>query len=182
MTLGAIKVNVLIGMILSILLGRAALAETIIGAIGNASGENASYGFWNNVGRNLEMAQLTQVGAEAMVWHTLQDIKYFGPQPRFGGRRYDNLRVPDELEISWREKPQMGALAYTGELKGPYRVKVRSRIPSEVLRMAGDENYLLHLSFLAGKEPILFNWRLEKYPGTGTGNIIIVKQGGDSSK
>jgi hypothetical protein len=165
-------------------------------------GENFSVNFLSMVNRGLEDVAVSMPGNREAVWAS-QGMTPAHPPPRafnvgdsnIGGDMYtadNNQLVPEEVEVSWRELPSPGGKPYTGELKGPYRVKVRSRIPPDVLRMARKEGYFVELMFSVGEWPILFGWDLVEFPSIASGRtgleliragrkpIELVKRGGDS--
>ncbi len=67
-------------------------------------------------------------------------------------------KVPEEAEIHWRKMPPSGGQPYTGETVGPFRVKVRSRIPEEALKLARRKGYSIGIEFSVGKEPVMLCW------------------------
>lgn len=67
-------------------------------------------------------------------------------------------KVPEDVEVSWRKMLPPSDNPYIGEQIGPFRVKVRSRIPQEVLQMARQDGYSLGIKISIGKEPILLCW------------------------
>jgi hypothetical protein len=151
-------------------------------------GENIAFAVFNNSGRVLQMTRVGSVGDPDSRWNGLAvhaPVPAFRlNDPEFGGARYlaeNGHRVSEEVEVSWREVPPPGAPPYTGELKGPYRVVVRSRVPADMLALAAKDGFVLQLSFSVGQLPILFNWRVIDYtqPGPGTKTVA---QGGDSFK
>lgn len=151
-------------------------------------GENVAFALFNNSSRVLQDVGVHRVGSRVEEWNgaaILRPVPAFRlNDPSFGGAQYsaeNGHRVPDEVEVSWRELPPAGAPPYTGELKGPYRVVVRSRVPADMLALAAKDGIVLQLSFSVGQLPILFNWRVLDYtqPGPGTKTVA---QGGDSFK
>lgn len=86
--------------------------------------------------------------------------------------------VPEQVEISWRNLPQQGQALYRGDIEGPYTIKVRSRIPADVLKKSREAGYDLSLMFLVGKQPVTFCWRLGDYKSSPPSNITL-QQGGD---
>lgn len=98
----------------------------------------------------------SQSGQPANTWKP--SAKHPRQMPSFGGNQLNPHKIPEEVLITWREMPPSGGQPYTGELKGPYRVKVRERIPDEVLKQARRDGFSVNLSFSAGELPILFNW------------------------
>jgi hypothetical protein len=174
------------------------LVHTLTGCAAQAmgmlrSGENASYSVNNIAPRELEQVRLvdgmnpdrwyfSQSGQAANTWKP--SAKYPKSMPSFGGNQYSSdsgHKIPDELLVSWREMPAPGSQPYTGEAKGPFRIKVRSRIPEDVLRQIRREGVSLQLSFTAGELPILFNWKLVDYHReSALIGIEVLRQGGDS--
>ena len=155
-------------------------------------GENFSVDFRSVVNRGLEDVAVSMPGNREAAWSS-QNMTPANPPPYApdssgaGGDMYtadNNHLVPEEVEVSWRELPSPGGKPYTGELKGPYRVKVRSRIPPDVLRMARENGYVVEVEVTVGELPILLDWQLAEFPGvidgTGTGLIKVIKRGGDS--
>lgn len=153
-------------------------------------GENAKYGASNTAPREMEQVRVVDANNPNR-WYFSQSgqgadtrkpgVKYV---PSFGGNHLNPHKIPEEVLITWREMPPPGGQPYTGELKGPYRVKVRERIPDEVLRQARRDGFLVELSFSVGEPPILFNWKLVGYKSvTGSGRgIQDWCLGGDSFK
>jgi hypothetical protein len=151
-------------------------------------GENAKYGASNTTPREIEQVRVmnasnpnrwyfSQSGQPANTWKP--SAEYPRRMPSFGGNHLNPHKIPEEVLITWREMPPSGGQPYTGELNGPYRVKVRERIPKEVLNAASKDGYLVELSFSAGELPIRFNWKLIDFVSLkhGTKDWCI---GGDS--
>lgn len=67
-------------------------------------------------------------------------------------------KVPEEVEVSWRKMPPPSDNPYVGEQIGPFRIKVRSRIPEEALKLARREGYSIGIRFSVGKEPVMLCW------------------------
>ncbi|GEM_PF-3319481 len=155
------RIIIMIGL-LQFLSGCAVQAGGLFG-----SGENASYSVRNSAPREMEDVQVVgaagmpyagQLRQPANTWKP--SAEYPRQMPNFGGNRLNPHKIPEEVLITWREIPPSGGQPYTGELKGPYRVKVRERIPDEVLKQARRDGFSVNLSFSAGELPILFNWKL----------------------
>lgn len=174
------RIVVMIGL-LQFLSGGAVQAGGLFG-----SGENASYSVRNIAPREMEDVQV--VGATGMPYagQLRQPANTWKPSPQhprqmpsFGGNHLNPHKIPEEVLITWREMPPSGGQPYTGELNGPYQVKVRERIPKEVLNAASKNGYLVELSFSAGELPIRFNWKLIDFVSLkhGTKDWCI---GGDS--
>ena len=81
--------------------------------------------------------------------------------------------VPEEVKVSWRKLPRAGQALYRGDVEGPYTVKVRSRIPLDVLKKSREPGYDLALMFLVGKSPVSFCWRLGDYKSKPPANIKL---------
>jgi len=86
--------------------------------------------------------------------------------------------IPEEVQVSWRETPVEGEQWYDSKQVGPYSVKLRSRIPDDVISKASKTKYILNIGLSVGKLPILVCWRLVRsvHPKPGT---VYVQQGGD---
>ena len=180
------KRNIILAAALCSLLAGCATAGTSL----FSSGENLAVGFWNNSDREIEQIKIHRTSAEG---RRVKWTGQLGMKPRpdgrktpgFGGDMYDNIdyKIPEEAEVSWREMPPEGAAPYTGELKGPYRVKVLSRIPPEIQRVARKGGYWVEITFSVGEFPILFDWMLVDRTGLTVdyrGKSKMLCQGGDS--
>lgn len=173
------------------------LSSCAVQAMGGLrAGENARYGADNIAPRDIQDINVVDT-ANPDRWYFSQSrqpantwkpsVKYSRQMPSFGGDQFNSdsgHKIPDEVLISWREMPPPGGQPYTGELKGPHRIKVRSRIPDEVLKLARRDGFSVNLSFSAGESPTLFNWKLVEYKSvTGSGRgIQDWCLGGDSFK
>lgn len=149
-------------------------------------GENASYSVRNTAPREMQDVQVVGVTGRPYAGQLRQPANTWKPSaeyprriPSFGGNHLNPHKIPEEVLITWREMPPPGGQPYTGELNGPHRVKVRERIPKEVLDAARNDGFLVELSFTAGELPILFNWKLIDFVSLkhGTKDWCI---GGDS--
>lgn len=153
-----------------------------------SSGENISFSFWNASSRELESLAVTKPGEPRVKWASQGGMKprpSGSKEPSFGGDRYfadNNQKIPEEVDVSWREMPPPGGAPYTGELKGPYRMEVRSRIPPDILKMAGKNGYVLSVTWSMGVEPVKFNWKLESrtFDKNDVGTSKELARGGDS--
>lgn len=155
-------------------------------------GENASYSATNLKLTGIEDIQVrgngenSYFGSASMQPYSLRPIAKYVPfrGGAGGGSQYmsdTGHKIPEEVMITWRELPPAGGKSYTGELKGPYRVKVRERIPKEVLDAAKRRGVSVALSFGVGVLPIVFNWQLSDYElDNPKGQIKTLRQGGDS--
>lgn len=172
---------IIIGTALLLLTGCSARAMGLL-----RGGENAKYGASNTAPREIEQVEVEGIDGRPYFSQSGQradtrkpGVKYV---PGFGGDQFNSdsgHKIPEEVLISWREMPPPGGQSYTGELKGPYRVKVREHIPKEVLAIARREGFSVDISFSAGELPIILNWKLTDYTGSdpGTKSRCI---GGDS--
>lgn len=127
-------------------------------------GENATYSYWNNASEDVESVEIVGVyqdhkkylisssRAKSAGWNT----RWF-----IGGNQYmsdTGHKVPEQVEVSWRKIPPVGGKPYSGELMGPYRVAVRSRIPEEALKLARRVGYSIGIEFSVGREPVMLCW------------------------
>jgi len=134
-------------------------------------GENASYSFWNN--SDEVVGNIVTVGIYADNKKRYFDsasrsepvrrhVQFGQPIHGFiGGHQMmadTGHKVPEDVEVSWRKMLPPSDNPYIGEQIGPFRVKVRSRIPQEVLQMARQDGYSLGIKISIGKEPILLCW------------------------
>lgn len=174
------RIIIMVGL-LQFLTGCAVQASGLSG-----SGVNASYSADNTSPRDIEQVRVADASNPDR-WYFSQSWKQANPwrpeHPKqrlnFGGNHLNPHKIPEEVLITWREMPPSGGQPYTGELNGPHRVKVRERIPKEVLDAAKNDGFLVALSFSAGELPILFNWKLIDFVSLkhGTKDWCI---GGDS--
>ncbi|MEW6416082.1 MAG: hypothetical protein AB1482_12615 [Pseudomonadota bacterium] len=142
-------------------------------------GENASYSFWNNASEDIESVEIVGLYQDhkkylisaARVMPARHNIRAF-----YGGYQYmsdTGHKVPEQVEVSWRKMPPVGGKPYTGELMGPYRVVVRSRIPEEALKLARRGDYSIGIEFSVGKEPVMLCWGVvTKEGGSLLGTIV----------
>ena len=156
-------------------------------------GENAGYGAINVSSRELEQVKVVdasnpdreyagQSGAPAGL---NPGIKY--PKTRriaAGHNRYmsdTGHKVPEAVLVSWREMPAAGGQPYTGTLFGPYRIVVRSRIPSAILEQTQKRTVHIDIGFTSGMVPPIMQWRLiDDAAGSDMqGRPKILAEGGD---
>lgn len=129
-----------------------------------SQGENASYSFWNNSEEEIESLEIVGIYQDKKKYLISSSrVKAANWQTRWfvGGNQYmsdTGHKIPEEMEINWRKMPPVGGKPYTGELMGPYRVLVRSRIPEEALKLARREGYSIGIEFSVGKQPVLLCW------------------------
>ena len=129
-----------------------------------SQGENVSYSFWNNSDKDVEKMEITGIYEDRKKYLISSSVaKAAGWNTRWfvGGSQYmadTGHKVPEEVEVSWRKMPSSGDNPYTGEPVGPFRIKVRSRIPQEALQLARRDGYSLGIEFSVGKQPILLCW------------------------
>lgn len=129
-----------------------------------SQGENASYSFWDNASEEVESVEIVglyqdhkkHLISSSRVKPARHSIRAFS-----GGYQYmsdTGHKIPKEVEIRWRKLPPLDGKPYTGEVVGPFRVKVRSRIPDEALKLARREGYSIGIEFSVGKEPVMLCW------------------------
>lgn len=87
-------------------------------------------------------------------------------------------RVPARVEVSWRLPPRAGQGRYKGDLVGPLELKLRSRIPKDVLSAATGRGRTLQIAVSVGVIPILVRWRLIEPNLDGRGHREM-SRGGD---
>lgn len=127
---------------------------------------NVGYGAWN-----ISDKEVTNVNIGGY-YKKKRLTSYPHMTPRMGITVFFNKQVtniiPEEVKVSW----------HNTEPVGPYRVKLRSRIPDDVIRKASKTTHTLKIGVSVGKLPILVCWRLERsaYPKPGS---YYVQQGGD---
>lgn len=153
-----------------------------------SQGENASYSFWNNASEEVESVEIVGLyqdhkkhlisssRAKAAGWNT----RWF-----IGGSQYmsdTDHKVPEEAEIRWRKLPPLDGKPYTGEVVGPFRVKVRSRIPDEALKLARREGYSIGIRFSVGEEPVMLCWGVVAPESDSRGRSTIMSGGQCSPK
>ena len=154
-------------------------------------GENGSY-----MASNLNLAEVEQVdikvgqrsyfSASSMLQYSTKPLtsKYLPSGGAGGGYKYPadtGHKIPDEVTITWRELPPIGGKPYTGQLKGPFRVKVRERIPKEVLQAVSRDGVYLEMLFSFADSGVLFNWQLTDFDRANPkGQIKVLRKGGDS--
>ena len=176
-----------------------ALAQLLSGGAAQAMGlfsrgENASYS-----ATNLQMTTVEDVevkghsgrsyfSAGELIQYSIRPIvKYEAFLGGAGGGNQFNSdtghKIPVEILVTWRELPPGGSKPYTGLLKGPYRLKVREKIPKEVLQAVQKNGVSVVLSFAFSDQGVLFNWQLIDYDlDNPTSAIKVLRQGGDSFK
>ena len=144
-----------------------------------SQGENASYSFWNNTDQDVEKVEI--VGIYQDQKRTLvsyPDGKAAGWNTRWfsGGNQYmadTGHQVPEEAEVRWLKMPPLGGKPYTGEAVGPFRIKVRSRIPQEALQLVRRDGYSIGIEFSVGKEPVLLCWGIVTKKGANQLGVIM---------
>ena len=156
-------------------------------------GENAGYGDVNVSSRNLEQIRVADASnPERMYASPLGAPAGVSPGREYpktnriaaGHNRYmadTGHKVPEAVLVSWREMPALGAQPYTGQLFGPYRIVVRSRIPASVLQQIRQDKVRIDIGFSVGMVPPIMQWRLvDEAAGSDLqGNSKILAQGGD---
>lgn len=167
-----------------------ALAGCITNAGPFSEGENADYGITNVSPRELEEVRVEGANGKSYAGQLGQPAYHPLPgkprvMPSFGGNRFmsdTGHKIPEEVWISWREMPSPGGKPYTGELKGPYKVLIRSRIPEDVLKLSRRDGFVIQVGLTSGVLPIVFQWRLvdERKGSDFQGRVTPIAQGGDS--
>ena len=178
-----------------------ALAQFLSGGAAQAlglfsRGENASYSATNLNRRAVEDVELT--GSDGRSYDSALSTDPYSLKSGFtytpfrvgvagGGNQYmsdTGHKVPEEMFVTWRELPPAGVKPYTGQRKGPFRVKVREKIPREVLFQIRKPGVSLQMIFAFSDDGLLFDWQLIEFKsvsGSGSG-IDVLRQGGDSFK
>lgn len=150
-----------------------------------SQGENVGYSFWNDSDEEVEAVKI--VGIYPDYTKELSGASRSKPQKWFvhpgqptqgfsGGYQFKSdtgHKLPEEMEVSWRKMPPPGAEPYTGELMGPYRVLVRSRISDEALRLAKRDGYSLGINLSVGKQPVLLCWGVATKKGASLLGTIM---------
>jgi len=132
----------------------------------NNSRLNVGYSAWN-----ISAEELTDINIGGY-YSTKRLASYPHHTPSMGANVFLDRQlaqlIPEEVKVSW----------HNTEPVGPYRVKLRSRMPDDVIRKATKRGYILNIGVSVGKLPILVCWRLERsaHPKPGT---YYVQQGGD---
>lgn len=169
------------------------------GAIGfQNSGENASYSADNWTKGTIQSMKVYGTGNIFRLYDSASEIpphfnptdkvqiSNFQPIPGVGGNQFmadTGHRIPEEVEAQWRRMPPPGGKNYTGELVGPLRVKVRERIPPEVLLVARKRGMNIGIELGLTESRIWVNWGVVDFnrrKGTGIVGIVRLCVGGDS--
>lgn len=141
--------------------------------------ENAGYSFWNNSDEDIEAVKIVGIYPEyksELIGASQAKAAHWSTRWFVGGNQYradTGHKIPEEMEISWRKIPPPNGQPYTGELVGPYRVLVRSRIPREALQLARRDGYSLGLEFSVGKQPVLLCWGVATKKGSSLVGTIM---------
>ena len=177
-----------------------ALAQLLSGGAAQAMGlfsrgENASYSATNLNLRTVEDVELT--GSDGRSYDSALSMEQYSLRPVFtytpfqgggagGGNQYmsdTGHKVPEEMSVTWRELPPVGDKPYTGQRKGPFRIKVREKIPKEVLAAIRKHGVSLRLIVAFSDNQLLVDWQLIDYDlDNPTSAIKVLRQGGDSFK
>lgn len=156
-----------------------------------SQGENAVYSFKNNSDDEIGNVQTIGLYSDGTKRYfdsasrALPIRRYvpFGqPIIGYGGghqmKSDTGHKIPEEMEISWRKMPSSGTNPYMGEQVGPYRIKIRARIPEVALQLARRDAYSLVITPSVGKEPVLFCWALaETGKSDHRGRSIVIAGG-----
>lgn len=146
-------------------------------------GENAAYSFWNNGSEEVESVEIVGLYQDYKKYLiSSSHAKSAGWNTRWftGGSQYmsdTGHTVPEQVEVSWRKMPPVGGKPYTGELMGPYRVVVRSRIPEAALKLARRVGYSIGIEFSVGKEPVMLCWGVVAAESDFRGRSTIISGG-----
>ena len=167
-----------------LLVGIASLITLITSGCASYPGENVSYAIWNHdTSSPLQKISLDDgkggrySGADERSPRPQNSIGWQDRGASYGAEL--GGRVPDYVFVSWRKMPKDGQKIYEGDLIGPFKLALRSRIPSEVLKkITGNRRYWLEIGVSAGVEPILVRWNLVDYE-SGQIGIKILQRGGD---
>lgn len=165
---------------------------TVTGAgersVGVVGGESAHYAIDNFGGFRVEAALGTSIRGR-VAYRALAEpyrgniqLLLAGIDPAFLFVASSGHKIPDEVEVSWREPPLPGGHMYSGPRQGPYVVPVRSRIPGDVLRQVRTDDKVLCISFGIGGETVLLNWAVVEYDGQVrfARDRKVLRHGGDS--
>lgn len=149
-------------------------------------GESVSYAIWNNR-TDVELHSLLLTSSEGEL--AGGEYEVHPPLPPGGGGwahggsavlRDANHRIPEVAYVSWRIPAKHGQDKFEGTKVGPIPVKLRSRIPTDVLQqIRGSRRYYLEIGVSAGIAPVLVRWRLVDGEPAGQLAPIEVQRGGD---
>ena len=92
------------------------------------------------------------------------------PRPRAGAYALavKGHRIPEYVLVRWRMPPLPGVRRYGGEVAGPFRLAVRSRIPAEVLESVRDQWRLrLEIAVSANRNGPGLQWQLVRQHDDG---------------
>jgi hypothetical protein len=130
-----------------------------------SQGETVGYSAWNNSDEKVQNIEIVGIFPD----RKQLILSFLGGDP-YPVRRVQGFvgnvqymsdtghKVPEEVEVSWRKVPPGDSKPYSGELMGPYRIVVRSRIPEAAFKLARRNGYSLGINFSVGKEPLMLCW------------------------
>lgn len=167
-------------------MGLMSLIPLLTSGCASSRGENVSYAIWNQgpIGSQLQKLSLNDgKGGEYASVDQTYPRAHDNRGWQNGGRAYAASlggRVPDYVFVSWRKMPKDGQEIYGGDLVGPFKIALRSRIPAEVLEKVQHDGYWLEIGVSAGVEPILVRWKLDESGSlSGQPGIKTLRRGGD---
>jgi len=160
-----------------------------------SEGENFAVSLVNQGKEKIENIYVWRIGLGRPIelysagWHDPTPIsidKYKG----VGNNQYmsDNgSSVPEFVKVWWHKKSPLGegpdfGKYSSGEKVGPFEIPVRSRIPKSALDIARRDGHSITIIFaVAGPEPVLLKWFLNRRPDRSAGEktTVTVDSGGD---
>jgi len=154
--------------------------------IAKEASEEVIYNTRNAVNRTINAIEIRRVDTDEQLFYRSVDVSPLNRNTWSLTSNWDigafspdsGDPVPEEVEVRWRDLPRAGQALYRGDVKGPFRVKVRSMIPAEILKKSREPGFDLSLMFLVGKSPITFCWRLGDYASAPPNNLKV-KVGGN---
>jgi hypothetical protein len=90
--------------------------------------------------------------------------------------------LPQAVRVTWREDTEVGKYWTSGRIVGDHTIRVRDRVPAEVLQYANAaRGRLVRLLFRIQDDGVLFAWDVEetvRHPSGGSG-VVYSLHGGD---
>lgn len=184
--------QLLIGMS-SLPLGGCMAGGPISQAAGSVGGENAAFSGFNLTSKVIEQLSAYKGNISHHYYSTSRarpnsfEIQAMAAPLNispFHYRRSNGHKIPEEVDLSWRDTPPAGAAAYTGRLHGPFKLRVRSLLPADVLQAASRNDRVALIAFIIGPDerPYL-RWALAQYEGEFKSvywrDRVILQHGGD---
>jgi hypothetical protein len=88
-----------------------------------------------------------------------------------------NHRIPEIANLTWRLSSESGKEKFSGEVVGPFIVRLRNQIPIDVLKkIKGQTPFTLHFFVEIGITPVRVKWILTDHSGDFE---RIITKGGD---